>query len=63
MAGFILDFTFPDGSAVEIDGNKVKYWILYGLPDYEGSIEGFAETFPKHMEVLIANRVIRVTET
>jgi hypothetical protein len=63
VAGFIIDFTFPDGSAIEIDGNKVKYWILCGLPDYEGSLEGFANAFPKHMGVLIANHVVIVKET
>ena len=60
MAGFRLEYTFDDGSCVELDGNVVKFWVGYGLPDFEGDMDGFAKCFPNHLEVLINKRVIRV---
>ena len=63
MAGFRLEYTFYDGAYIEIDGNRVKYWIMEGLPDFEGDLDGFAKTFPLHMEVLFKSGLVRIAHS
>lgn len=60
MAGFRLEYTFYDGSCIEIDGKQVKYWIMEGLPDFEGDLDGFAKALPLHMEVLFKSGLVRI---
>ena len=35
-----LEVDLPDGGAVLLKGTNVKYWKGFGLPDYQGTIEG-----------------------
>lgn len=59
MTGFILEVDLPDGDAVCIDGDNVKYWAGFGLPTYEGGMEGFATLYPQVIEYLLKRRLIR----
>jgi hypothetical protein len=33
-----------EGEFVELSGNNAKYWPTFGLPTYEGSIDGLPES-------------------
>jgi len=35
-----MEVDLPDGGAVLLKGKSAKYWKGFGLPDYEGAIEG-----------------------
>lgn len=59
MAGFTLEFTFSDDSLLAMDTpQSVRYWVWEGLPDYEGDLEGFEKTYPKHMQELLDSGII-----
>lgn len=60
MGFMILEFTFKDNAFAEIQGSDIKYWISSGLPDYTGSLDGFAELFPLHMAELIAKKAVKI---
>ena len=46
MPGFVIHYTTKTNGLVQIDGQTVKYWQGTGLPDFEGDLETFAETYP-----------------
>jgi len=56
---FIVNYVFKDDSEIEVDGQNVKYWISSGLPDYEGSLEGWVQMFPLHLNELLAKGILR----
>lgn len=56
---FILAYTFKDNSEIEIDGQNIKFWISEGLPDYEGSLDGWTELFPLHLKELLKKGILR----
>jgi hypothetical protein len=58
MSGFILEYTTKSGGFVEVAGDNVKYWVGTGLPDYEGSTEGFTEMYPAVVSEMINKGVI-----
>jgi len=60
MGYMILEFTFKDDAYAEISGPNIKYWIGTGLPDYEGSLDGFAKLFPLHMAELITKKAVKI---
>ena len=62
MASLILEYTFKDSSCIAIENGTVKYWISYGLPDYEGGWEGFETLFPTHTKELLKNKIIRINK-
>lgn len=60
MGYMILEFTFKNNAYAEITGPNIKYWCAEGLPDFEGSLDGFAEAFPIHMAELIAKKAVKI---
>ena len=59
MAGFSIEFEFDDGAMVEIDNGRVRFWKAYGLPDFIGDLECFAEENPIYMQHLINHGIVR----
>jgi hypothetical protein len=55
----ILEYEFADGSYAELSGDNIKFWLGYGLPDYEGSLIGFELEFPEYFQQLVTNKAIR----
>ena len=60
MAYMILEFTFKDNAFAEITGPNIKYWCAEGLPDFEGSLDAFADAFPLHMCELITKKAVKI---
>lgn len=58
MTGFILNYDFKDNSAIQVEAGIVKYWEGFGLPVFEGDLEGFDRCYPKHMQELIAKKIV-----
>ena len=54
-----ISYTFTDNSYVQIVGQSVKYWQGYGLPDYDGCLDGFAELHPTYVLALVQARVLK----
>lgn len=48
-----------DGSMIRINGDTVTVWLDYGLPDYTGSMEGFAELYPKQLELALKEKILK----
>ena len=48
----ILTYEFKDGAYLEED-SIVKFWLGFGLHDFEGDWEGFANCYPDHMRHLL----------
>ena len=60
MAKFTFSYTFVDGSFLEEqDDGSYKYWEAYGLPNYEGPLDGFAEKYPELMLHLVDRKIFR----
>lgn len=55
----IIEFTFMDNGFAEIDNDNIKFWQNDGLPDYDGSIEGFYTIYPYKVKELISKKVIK----
>lgn len=53
MSALILEIDMPKGAFVTIEGSTLKYWAGQGLPDYEGSFEGFETMYPGEMAYLV----------
>lgn len=49
------------GGEVRLEGNQVTYWAGYGLPTYEGPIDGLEQAHPEVLSELIARNAVRVT--
>lgn len=63
MARFLLNYTFSDNSYLEEQAcGTFKYWKGEGLPDYEGTFEGFAEAYPDKVACLVRRKIIKTTE-
>ena len=56
----IVKYEFKDKSFIAMEGSDIKYWFNTGLPDYEGTLDSFAEAFPLHMQELIKNKVVKI---
>lgn len=59
MGYMILEYEFVDNAYAELYGRNIKFWLNTGLPDYEGSLEGFAKLFPKHFAELLTIKIIK----
>lgn len=60
MAKFTFSYTFADNSFLEEqDNGTYKYWENQGLPDYEGTLEGFIDKYPLQMQHLIDRKIFR----
>jgi hypothetical protein len=59
MTTMIFTYEFKDGSLIELTGSKAKYWSGFGLPDFEGDLNGFALQFPDHIQVLLDKKIVR----
>jgi hypothetical protein len=55
----IVEFTFKDNAYAELFGDTIKFWFSTGLPDYEGSLEGFKAFNHKHFQQLLTHKVIK----
>jgi len=55
----ILEYTFADNAFAELTGKNIKFWLQWGLPDYEGSLVGFSEVYPEYFKQLLAKKVIK----
>jgi hypothetical protein len=59
MGYMTVEYTFADNAFAELSGQNIKFWSQWGLPDYEGSLEGFKTQYPKHFQLLLDNKVIK----
>jgi hypothetical protein len=60
MHGYItLEYEFADNAFAELCAGNIKFWLSTGLPDYEGSLEGFKQIHPQYFQLLLDNKVIR----
>lgn len=57
-----LTYEFFDGSYLEEDTGSVKFWLGFGLHDFEGDWKGFADCYPKHMTHLLDKGIVKVTK-
>ena len=48
----IVTVELSNNVAVELTGANCKVWLGYGLPDYEGPINGLAEALPDILQEL-----------
>ena len=48
----IVTVELSNNVAVELTGANCKVWLGYGLPDYEGPIDGLVEAFPDILQEL-----------
>ena len=55
----IVTVELPNNIAVELSGANCKVWLGYGLPDYEGPIDGLAEALPDILQELQAGGFIK----
>jgi hypothetical protein len=55
----IVTVELPNNIAVELTGANCKVWLGYGLPDYEGPIDGLAEALPDVLRELQAGGFIK----
>jgi hypothetical protein len=55
----IFDYEFPDNSCAELCGDNIKFWQGTGLPDFEGSLDGFKMEFPKYFKHLLDNNIVK----
>lgn len=53
MGMMTLEFEFKDGAFAELRGPDIKFWLALGLPNYEGSLEGFQTAYPAHFQQLL----------
>ena len=61
MHGYMtLEYEFKDNAFAELSGGSIKFWLNTGLPDYEGSLEGFKQVHPKYFQMLLDNKIIRI---
>ena len=49
----ILNVELSNNGFAELCGPNIKYYSGFGLPDFEGPLDGFALEFPAVMEELI----------
>jgi hypothetical protein len=56
---FTINYDFKDGAYAEITGSSIKYWDGFGLPDYEGGLEGFETMYPLQLAELLKKKIIR----
>ena len=54
----IIGFTFKDDAYAELCGDNIRFWYGEGLPDYEGSLEGFKLFNLKYFQQLLTNKVV-----
>jgi len=54
-----LEYEFTDNSYAELCGDNIKFWQGTGLPDFEGSIDGFKTEFPKYFKHLLDNNLVK----
>ena len=59
MERMILCYTFDDNAYIELAGSDAKFWEGEGLPAYEGGLDGFAECYPAHMQILINAKIVK----
>jgi hypothetical protein len=61
MSSFTLEVETHAGGLFLFDPatDTVTYWVLDGLPDYEGGMEGFAALFPDALAELVARKVLK----
>ncbi len=60
MAGFLLNYTFKDNAYLDQqESGDFKFWLGQGLPDYEGPLEGWVESYSKHAQELIDRGILR----
>lgn len=55
----IIEYTFKDNAFAEVSGSSIKFWENTGLPNYEGSLDGFMLEYTHYMQELINNKVVR----
>ena len=55
----IVTVELSNNVAVELTGANCKVWLGYGLPDYEGPIDGLAEALPDVLRELQAGGFIK----
>jgi len=58
MPGFVIHYTTRAGGLVQIDGQTVKYWKGTGLPDFEGDLDTFAETYPDITKEMVKKKFL-----
>ena len=58
--------TLKDDGMVELTGHdgitsltNVKYWEGYGLPSFEGPLEGFEKEYPEVIQELVERKVLK----
>ncbi len=55
-------YTFNDNSYAEFYQDMVKFWEGEGLPNYEGTIDGFTEKYPTQLQELLDKGIMTRTE-
>lgn len=58
----ILTYEFKDDAYLEEEAGNVKFWLGFGLHDFEGSWEGFADCYPDRMRYLLKQGVVKLTK-
>lgn len=58
MAQRTLTAPVGDNAQIDLTGDNCKLWLGYGLPDYEGSIDGLEQAHPEIFAELIERNLI-----
>lgn len=59
MSALILEVDVKHGGCVELCESKVKYWKSWGLPDFEGTLDGLLLEYPEVIAELVARKIIK----
>ena len=59
MGRMTLCHTFDDNAYIELTGSDAKFWEGEGIPAYEGGLDGFAECYPAHMQIMIDKKIVK----
>lgn len=59
MAQMVMTAPVGDNAQVELTGDNCKLWLGYGLPDYEGPIDGLEQAHPEIFKEMLERKLIK----
>ena len=57
-----LTYEFFDGAYLEEASGSVKFWLGFGLHDFEGDWQGFDACYPDRMKHLLDKGIVKLTK-
>ena len=59
MSAMIMEVQLDGNACVELCGMNAKLWVGYGLPVYEGDLEGMSQAYPEQFNQLLKRGLIK----